>query len=36
MDNFAILAATEAEVDTLKPAPDMTKTERPDQGRRQS
>jgi hypothetical protein len=36
MDNFAIPAAAEAEVDTLKRSPDMTKTERPDQGRRQS
>jgi predicted ArsR family transcriptional regulator len=33
LDNFAILAAAEAEADTRKPAPGATKTERPDRGR---
>jgi hypothetical protein len=33
LDNFAILAAAEAEADTRKPPPGTTKAARPDEGR---
>jgi hypothetical protein len=33
LDNFATLAAAEAEADTRKPPPDTTKTELPGRGR---
>jgi hypothetical protein len=33
LDNFAIVAAAEAEADTRKPSRDTTETERPDPGR---